>query len=102
MSTTDNRLNRSQDFIETTDLEENVNQRTEMIQDQPLDYCDLRDVPKDHRNLIAFFLLGISNTFLFYITSEFQYFYGHSALFLIAFPIGFVKTLPMFISAFMK
>lgn len=99
MSTTDNRLNRSSDFVESTDIEENV--RSEMIPDLPAD-CDLRDVPKDHKNLIAFFLLGICNTFLFYITSEFQNFYGHSVMFMLAFPIGIVKILPMFLSAFMK
>lgn len=90
-------LNSSQELVQT-DIEENENKQSEM------DHLDLSEVSKNHRNLIAFFLLGICNTFLSYITIVFQIMGSmyHSTLFLVAIPIGIIQMLPLFISAFMK
>lgn len=105
-----NRSSSSQDREQSTgdDRVENGNVRTEILRDlsESNDQCDQSDhseVPKDRRNLIAFFCFGVCNVFLLFIGINSQPFFKyHSAMFFASVPLGVIKISPMFISNFMK
>lgn len=94
ISLSDNRSNSSQDRAE-----ENEYGRTEMLRE----LSEPSDVPKDRRNLIAFFCFGVCNAFLFYLGIGYETIVRyHTGLFFASIPIGIIKVSPMFITAFIK
>lgn len=98
ISLSDNRSNSSQGREQST-AEENEYGRTEMLRE----LCETSDVPKDRRNLIAFFCFGVCNAFLFYLGAGYETIVRyHTGLFFASIPIGIIKVSPMFITAFIK